>query len=322
MVNALKNAVGCAPLLKALVRILHNFHRFDSKLTSIVVRLQVAVPHSWHPRTPTHRCRFGLLPSMRHSFACFLCAWSMVSRVVYRMRLMCRTTAPFTHASQFGRFRQLRFYHTRPPAHIACHRTESAPFLMGFVSICIALTMSYCTACSAYSMKCRITGPASRRAVADRLYADFAPTRAAVRSRMICATFSQAVVNDNGTAVVLASVLAHLKTDTLLLPALNLLVAISRQPAHVPTLVREGGVPAVLAAILAHLRRCSCCYLAERDCSESPAAAGAPPLPPPPPPPPAPLPHTRTRARARAHPIRTHPTLNNPPTPHTAHTLH
>jgi hypothetical protein len=50
-------------------------------------------------------------------------------------------------------------------------------------------------------------------------------------------------------------VLAHLKNDTLLLPALSLLVAISRHPAHISTLVREGGVPAVLAAILAHLRR-------------------------------------------------------------------
>ena len=63
------------------------------------------------------------------------------------------------------------------------------------------------------------------------------------------------LVKENGTAVVLASVLAHLKNDTLLLPALNLLINISRQPAHIATLVREGGVPAVLAAILAHLRR-------------------------------------------------------------------
>ncbi len=63
------------------------------------------------------------------------------------------------------------------------------------------------------------------------------------------------LVKDSGTAVILASVLAHLKNDLLLLPALNLLGAISRTPSHVPALVREGGVPAVLAAILAHLRR-------------------------------------------------------------------
>lgn len=65
----------------------------------------------------------------------------------------------------------------------------------------------------------------------------------------------QVLVKENGTAVILASVLAHLKNDALLLPALQLLVHITRQPNHIPTLVREGGVPAVLAAILAHLRR-------------------------------------------------------------------
>lgn len=62
-------------------------------------------------------------------------------------------------------------------------------------------------------------------------------------------------MKENGTAVILASVLAQLKNDQLLLPALNVLVAISRNPVHITTLVREGGVPAVLAAILAHLRR-------------------------------------------------------------------
>ena len=65
----------------------------------------------------------------------------------------------------------------------------------------------------------------------------------------------QVLVKENGTAVILASVLAHLKNAALLFPALNLLVAISRHTQHIPTLVREGGVPAVLAAILAHLRR-------------------------------------------------------------------
>lgn len=144
VVNALKNAVGCAPLLKALVRILHNFHRFDSKLTSIVVRLQDGIG--------------ALLDGLRE--------------------------------------------------HMHCTDDELLHGLLGVLN-------------------------------------EVSHNGASI----------QAVVNDNGTAVVLASVLAHLKTDTLLLPALNLLVAISRQPAHVPTLVREGGVPAVLAAILAHLRR-------------------------------------------------------------------
>ena len=65
----------------------------------------------------------------------------------------------------------------------------------------------------------------------------------------------QVLVKANGTAVILASVLSHLKNDHLLLPALSLLVDISRNPQFIPALVREGGVPAVLAAILAHLRR-------------------------------------------------------------------
>ena len=41
VVNTLKGAMDCEPLLKAAVFTLRNFHRFDSKLTSIVVRLQV-----------------------------------------------------------------------------------------------------------------------------------------------------------------------------------------------------------------------------------------------------------------------------------------
>ena len=49
------------------------------------------------------------------------------------------------------------------------------------------------------------------------------------------------LVKEGGTAVVLASVLAHLKSDALLLPALQVLVQITRSPAHVPLLVREGG---------------------------------------------------------------------------------
>ena len=50
------------------------------------------------------------------------------------------------------------------------------------------------------------------------------------------------LVKEGGTAVVLASVLAHLKSDALLLPSLQVLVHITRSPAHVPLLVREGGV--------------------------------------------------------------------------------
>tara|TARA_B110001452_G_scaffold69193_1_gene55820 strand:- start:358 stop:1053 length:696 start_codon:yes stop_codon:yes gene_type:complete len=65
---------------------------------------------------------------------------------------------------------------------------------------------------------------------------------------------AQQLVKEGGTAVVLASVLAHLKSEALLQPSLQILVNITRAPGHVPLLVREGGVPAVLAAILAHLR--------------------------------------------------------------------
>ena len=43
-------------------------------------------------------------------------------------------------------------------------------------------------------------------------------------------------------------------TYQLLITNDQVLVQITRSPAHVPLLVREGGVPAVLAAILAHLR--------------------------------------------------------------------
>ena len=63
------------------------------------------------------------------------------------------------------------------------------------------------------------------------------------------------IAQENGTAVLLACVLAHLKDELTLLPALHVLGAISRTPSHVSLLVREGGVPALLAAILAHLKR-------------------------------------------------------------------
>ena len=40
VINALKGATDCEPLLKGTVLTLRNLYRFDSKLTSIVVRLQ------------------------------------------------------------------------------------------------------------------------------------------------------------------------------------------------------------------------------------------------------------------------------------------
>ena len=144
VINALKGATDCEPLLKGTVLTLRNLYRFDSKLTSIVVRLQEGIG--------------AMLEGLRE--------------------------------------------------HIHSSDTELLLALLTILS-------------------------------------DVSHNAANV----------QVLVKENGTAVILASVLAHLKNDQLLLPALNLLVNISRQPAHIATLVREGGVPAVLAAILAHLRR-------------------------------------------------------------------
>ena len=144
VINALKGAVENEGLLKGTVLTLRNLYRFDSKLTSIVVRLQEGIG--------------ALLEALRE--------------------------------------------------HIHCNDTE-----LLFALLTILSDVSH------------------------------------------NATNVQVLVKENGTAVILASVLAHLKNDQLLLPALNLLVNISRQPVHIATLVREGGVPAVLAAILAHLRR-------------------------------------------------------------------
>ena len=64
----------------------------------------------------------------------------------------------------------------------------------------------------------------------------------------------QSFQRENGTAVVLACILTHLKLEELLLPALQVLANVSRAQSQIVLLVREGGVPAVLAAILAHLR--------------------------------------------------------------------
>lgn len=61
-------------------------------------------------------------------------------------------------------------------------------------------------------------------------------------------------IKHNGNAVVIACILAHLKYEQLLLPALQTIVNTSRSPSHVLPLSREGAVPAILAAILAHLR--------------------------------------------------------------------
>ena len=43
VINALKSATDCEPLLKGTVLTLRNLYRFDSKLTSIVVRLQEGI---------------------------------------------------------------------------------------------------------------------------------------------------------------------------------------------------------------------------------------------------------------------------------------
>ena len=43
VINAMKSATDCEPLLKGTVLTLHNLYRFDSKLTSIVVRLQEGI---------------------------------------------------------------------------------------------------------------------------------------------------------------------------------------------------------------------------------------------------------------------------------------
>ena len=43
VINALKSAADCEPLLKGTVLTLRNLYRFDSKLTSIVVRLQEGI---------------------------------------------------------------------------------------------------------------------------------------------------------------------------------------------------------------------------------------------------------------------------------------
>ena len=43
VINALKSATDSEPLLKATVLTLRNLYRFDSKLTSIVVRLQEGI---------------------------------------------------------------------------------------------------------------------------------------------------------------------------------------------------------------------------------------------------------------------------------------
>ena len=43
VINTIKAAADCEPLLKGAVLALRNLHRFDSKLTSIVVRLQEGI---------------------------------------------------------------------------------------------------------------------------------------------------------------------------------------------------------------------------------------------------------------------------------------
>ena len=43
VINALKSATDCEPLLKGTVLTLRNLYRFDSKLVSIVVRLQEGI---------------------------------------------------------------------------------------------------------------------------------------------------------------------------------------------------------------------------------------------------------------------------------------
>ena len=144
VLNALKTSTGCESLLKGTVLTLRQLYKFDSKLTSIVVRLQDGIT--------------AILENLRE--------------------------------------------------HIHCADTELLQALL--------------------TILCDVSHNAAN---------------------------VQVLVKENGTAVILASILAHLKNDQLLLPALNVLVAISRHAAHIPTLVREGGVPAVLAAILAHLRR-------------------------------------------------------------------
>ena len=58
----------------------------------------------------------------------------------------------------------------------------------------------------------------------------------------------QSFQRENGTAVVLACILTHLKLEELLLPALQVLANVSRAQSQIVLLVREGGVPAVLAA--------------------------------------------------------------------------
>ena len=64
------------------------------------------------------------------------------------------------------------------------------------------------------------------------------------------------VVKHNGNAVVLACVLAHLKHETLLMPALQVLVNTSRSTAHVLLLSREGAVPAPPSSPTCAASRC------------------------------------------------------------------
>ena len=49
VINALKGATECEPLLKLTVLTLRNLYRFDSKLTSIVVRLQEGISVNFQP---------------------------------------------------------------------------------------------------------------------------------------------------------------------------------------------------------------------------------------------------------------------------------
>ena len=64
------------------------------------------------------------------------------------------------------------------------------------------------------------------------------------------------VVKHNGNAVVLACGLAHLKRETLLMPALQVLVNTSRSTAHVLLLSREGAVPAPPSSPTCAASRC------------------------------------------------------------------
>lgn len=143
VINTLKNAGDCPALVKGAVQILCNLYRFDSKLMSVVVRLQDGIS--------------ALLDVLR--------------------------------------------------AHIQCVDIEL-----------LRATLS---------------------------------TLSDVSSN---ATNVALIVKHNGTSIVLACVLAHLKLEELLLPALQVLVNTSRSVLNVPILSREGVIPAILAIILAHMR--------------------------------------------------------------------